>query len=133
MLFKYSTAHPSQTLLDSLPRVPLLLESDSQSLEVIGLVDSGSTINVLPYSAGLRLGLTWDERKARIPLSGNLSNTLAQPVLLVGTLGDYEPVQLTFAWIPKDNVPVILGQTNFFDQFQICFYRSKFVFEVKPR
>ena len=83
MFFKYSTVHPSQSLLDSLPRVPLLLESDSQSLEVVGLVDSGSTINVLPYSAGLQLGLTWDEQKVRIPLSGNLSNTLAQPVLLV--------------------------------------------------
>ena len=54
--FKYSTTDPSQDEFDSLPRLPLVLQLGSQSVEVVGLVDSGSTVNVLPYEVGLRLG-----------------------------------------------------------------------------
>jgi hypothetical protein len=56
MRFKYSTTSPSQNEFDSLPRVPLLLRQGDRVVETIGLVDSGATINVLPYEIGLQLG-----------------------------------------------------------------------------
>jgi hypothetical protein len=56
MRFKYSTSHPSQNEFDSLPRVPLVLRRGDQIVEGLGLVDSGATINVLPYEIGLQLG-----------------------------------------------------------------------------
>ncbi len=34
--------------------------------------------------------------------------------------------------IPEDDIPLILGQTNFFMEFDVCFYRSKLEFEIKP-
>lgn len=74
MRFKYSTTDPSQDEFDSLPHLPLALHFNSQSAEVIGLVDSGATVNVLPYEVGIRLGATWDDRKANIRLAGNLGN-----------------------------------------------------------
>ena len=55
MRFKYSTSHPSQNEFDSLPRVLLVLRRGDQIVEAIGLVDSGATINVLPYEIGLQL------------------------------------------------------------------------------
>ena len=58
MRFKYSTTDPSQNEFDSLPRLPLVLRLNNQGVEVVGLVDSDATVNVLPYEVGLRLGAT---------------------------------------------------------------------------
>jgi hypothetical protein len=38
-----------------------------------------------------------------------------------------------FAWVKRPKTPLILGQTNFFLEFDVCFYRSKMEFEVKPK
>jgi len=48
-------------------------------------------------------------------------------------IGDLPVVKLAFAWIRTNDVPLILGQTNFFMEFDVCFYRSRLEFEVKPR
>ena len=133
MRFKYSTTDPSQDEFDSLPRLPLLLRSNSQSVEVVGLVDSGATVNVLPYEVGIRLGATWDDRKANIRLAGTLGKLSAMPLFVTAQVGEFAPVRLAFAWVRSNNVPLILGQTNFFMEFDICFYRFKLEFEVKPR
>jgi hypothetical protein len=68
MRYSYSTLYPNQSQLDSLPRLPLILFANNKSVEVKGLVDSGATINVLPYSVGLALGAIWDNQKAVIRL-----------------------------------------------------------------
>ena len=133
MRFKYSTTDPSQDEFDSLPRLPLVLQYDRQTVEVVGLVDSGSTLNVLPYEVGIRLGGTWDDHKATIRLAGTLGNLNAVPLFVTAHVGAYEPVRLAFAWAKSNDVPLILGQTNFFMEFDVCFYRANLEFEVKPK
>jgi hypothetical protein len=133
MRLRYSTTNPSQDEFDSLPRLPLTLRLNNQSLEAVGLVDSGATINVLPYQAGIQLGATWDDDKATVRLAGNLGDLNAMPLFITAQLTEYAPVRLAFAWVKSDNVPLILGQTNFFLEFDVCFYRSKLEFEVTPK
>jgi hypothetical protein len=133
MRYQYSTTSPTQNEFDSLPRLPLVLQRDTLRIEAIGLVDSGATVNVLPYELGLHLGGTWDDRKAIIQLAGNLSNQPAMPFAAMAQIEDFSPSQLMFAWVKMPSVPMILGQTNFFLEFDVCFYRSKLEFEVKPR
>ena len=133
MRFTYSTTYPSQTQLDSMPRLPITLKLNSSSVDVFGLVDSGATINVLPFSIGQQLGATWDSQKAVIRLAGNIANSLAQPIVIKAEIGQFSPVSLAFAWVSHDNTPVILGQTNFFNEFEVCFFRTVFEFEVKPK
>ncbi|MDZ7414264.1 MAG: hypothetical protein ONB15_12130 [candidate division KSB1 bacterium] len=133
MRFKYSTTDPSQNEFDSLPRLPLVLRLSDQSVEVVGLVDSASTINVLPYEVGIRLGAIWDERKANLRLAGTLGNLNAMPLFVMAQVSQFAPVRLAFAWVKSNDVPLILGQTNFFMEFDICFYRSQLEFEVKPK
>jgi hypothetical protein len=133
MRFKYSTTDPLQDEFDSLPRLPLVLRLGSQSIEVVGLVDSASTINVLPHSVGLRLGASWDEKQANIRLAGTLGNLNAMPLFVTAQVGQFAPVRLAFAWVKSNEVPLILGQTNFFMEFDVCFYRSQLEFEVKPQ
>lgn len=133
MRFKYSTTSPTQNEFDSLPRLPLILHQEDHRVEAIGLVDSGATVNVLPFELGLQLGGIWDDRKAIIQLAGNLSNQPAMPFSAIGKIGDFPQAKLLFAWVKRPNTPLILGQTNFFIEFDVCFYRSKLEFEVQPK
>lgn len=128
MLFDYPTYNRKRTL----PRIPIILENENRRIEAIGLVDSGSSTNVLPYRFGLALGLVWESSQMRIKLTGNLANYPAQPVIILGEIGEYKPVRLSFAWSQTDSVPLILGNTNFFDQFEILFYRNEGKIEIKP-
>lgn len=133
MRFKYSTTDPAQDEFDSLPRLPLVLRLNERSLEVVGLVDSGATVNVLPYEVGIRLGATWEESEATIRLAGTLGEWNALPLFVTAQVGDYTPVRLAFAWVKSNHTPLILGQTNFFMEFEVCFYRAKLEFEIKPQ
>lgn len=133
MRFKYSITSPTQNEFDSLPRLPLSIYQDDRRIEAVGLVDSGATVNVLPYELGLQLGNIWDDRRAIIQLAGNLSNQAAIPLSVSAQIEDFPSVKLVFAWVRSPNVPLILGQTNFFLEFDVCFYRSKAEFEVKPK
>ena len=132
MRFPYLTADPAQSEVESLPRLPLILHGQRQLAEV-GLVDSGATVNVLPYSLGSRLGAVWDDRKATIRLAGNLGNFPAMPLVVTAEIGNFAPVRLAFAWTQAEKVSLILGQMNFFMEFDVCFFRSRFEFEVNPK
>ena len=133
MRFRYSTTDPAQNEFDSLPRIPIILRREGRTIGALGLVDSGATINVLPYEIGLQLGDAWEDSRAIIQLAGNLGNQSAIPFFAMVQVGDIAPIQLAFAWTRNPNAPLILGQTNFFMEFDVSFYRSKMEFEVKPK
>jgi hypothetical protein len=42
-------------------------------------------------------------------------------------------LDLAFAWVKSDQVPLILGQMNFFNEFQVCFERYNLEFEIIPK
>ena len=132
MRFKYSTTDPSQDEFDALPRLPLVLRLNSQSVEVVGLVDGAATVNALPYEVGIRLGAIWGDRKATIRLAGSPGNVNAMPLFVTAQVGEVS-VRLAFAWVRSNNVPLILGQTNFFMEFDVCFYHPELEFEVRSR
>ena len=133
MKFKYSVSDSTQSEFDSLPRVTLSLYCNNSQAAVSGLVDSGATINVLPYHIGIQLGEIWDDRKAYIRLAGNLGDFMGIPLAVNTIIGNFKPVRLAFAWIKSDHIPLILGQTNFFMEFDVCFYRSRLEFEIMPK
>lgn len=57
----------------------------------------------------------------------------ARGLVVVGQISDFSPVRLAFAWAKSNDPPVILGQLNFFMEFDVCFYRSQLGFEVRPQ
>ena len=57
----------------------------------------------------------------------------ARALLLTGKVREFAPVRLAFGWTRSNNVPVILGQVNFFMEFDICFYRSRLLFEIRVK
>ncbi len=116
-----------------LPFLPITLINDHNSLTVSGLLDSGATVNVLPYNLGRQLGLEWEKQTISMNLTGNLANYESRAVLLTGKINDLAPFNLAFAWTKAENISLILGQVNFFIEFDVCFYRSQLLFEITPK
>ncbi len=115
------------------PYLPLMLTYQGRSLDVLALLDTGSTVNVLPYEIGLQLGAVWEEQTLSIPLAGNIARLEARGLLISATIGRFTPVNLAFAWTQANDVPLILGYLNFFSEFDVCFYGSQLAFEVCPK
>jgi hypothetical protein len=97
-----------------MPYLPLTLTNEGRSIEVMALLDTGASVNVLPYDIGVQLGAVWEDQTVSIPLSGNLASSEARGLVLAGTVSPFSPVLLAFAWTQSTDAPVILGHMNFF-------------------
>ncbi len=131
--FKYTEMIPGLGEPGRQPYAPILVTWQEKTVSAHGLVDSGAATNVLPFDLGIELGLDWSEQKTPLRLTGNLGKHESRAVLLTATVHDFAPVMLAFAWTQMPKVPLILGQVNFFAEFDICFFRSRGVFEIRPR
>ena len=118
-----------------MPLVDLKLSKGAKGLTVSALVDSGASLNILPLDVGLELGLVWDEQNYVIDLGGVLKGTQAYGVVLEAQIGDSTPTHLAFAWVnrPSSQIRTLLGQVNFFQEYDVYFYGSEQAFEIKPR
>ena len=116
-----------------MPYLPLELQYKNQKVTTTALLDTGATVNVLPFSIGIQLGAIWEDQSISLQLGGNLANFEARALFIDASIEGFSPVQLAFAWTYADNVPVLLGQTNFFMQFDVLFSRSSLFFEVLPK
>lgn len=90
-------------------------------------------MNVLPYEAGLILGLQWNNETTTVQLTGNLAQYEARVVMTSTIISEFAPVNLIWAWTQAPQVPLILGQVNFFLEFDVCFYRSQKRFSIRPK
>ncbi|NET50733.1 MAG: hypothetical protein F6K09_18995 [Merismopedia sp. SIO2A8] len=115
---------------DALPKIPITLHRADFSVSTNALLDTGSTVNLLPYDIGVQLGAIWEEQTVRLPLAGNLASVEARGLFTSIQLKNLEPVRLAFAWARASQVPFILGQTNFFREFDVCFQRSRQVLDI---
>lgn len=115
------------------PYLPFTLVHQQVSVTTSGLLDTGASVNVLPYSIGVELGYDWERQITELSLTGNLAQYEARVVLAQAVIRQFVPVQLVFAWTKATNVPLILGQVNFFMEFDVCFYRSQLEFAVSPK
>ena len=125
---------PGEAAPSPLMPVELSLPTSGGSVSADGLLDTGASVNVLPYRLGLALGADWSSSTSpSLRLSGNLAGYEAHALILMVCVGRFAPVRLVFAWTRAEQVPLILGQTNFFMEFDVCFYRSRSSFDVRPK
>lgn len=116
-----------------MPYLPLVLMLGNRSLEVMALLDTGASVNVLPYEVGLQLWAVWENQTVSIPLSGNFAQSDSRGLVVTGTIANFPSILLGFAWTEMRDTPVILGHMNFFAEFNVCFYRHELAFEVCPK
>jgi hypothetical protein len=114
------------------PLLPITL-TGARTISVSGLLDTGATVNVLPYTVGEQLGAIWEKQSTPVRLSGNLAACEARALIVSAVVGELPAVRLAFAWARADDVPILLGQVNFFMEFDVCFYRLRAMFEVRPK
>ena len=131
--FPYISVGQLSASLEWMPFLPLKLSRGIDTEDVFGLVDSGASVSVLPYQIGLKLGAIWENQMPLFRLGGNLANYESRGLVLKVKIGDFQSIKLAFAWTKAENVPVILGQTNFFSIFDICFHLQDKQFELKMR
>ena len=126
--------HAAPTLGNAgwMPFLPITLSRKRVQLADLALVDSGSSTNILPYNIGLQLGFDWNQIVGHLPLGGMLANHPAKPVLLEAVVASFPPVLLAFAWAQGPVPRTLLGQTNFFMEFDISFYRARGYFNIQP-
>jgi hypothetical protein len=113
--------------------MPLILAHNSFTLKASGLLDTGATVNVLPYDLGRQLNAIWEQQRTISRLAGNLARFEARAILVTATVGSFAPVPLAFAWARTNDIPLILGQVNFFLEFDVCFFRGRGFFEIRPK
>ena len=131
MRFPYVPADDLPTSL--MPRLSLVLSYGNRSVKVVGLLDTGAAVNVLPYGIGLALGAVWEDQKFSVPLVGSLGRFEARGLAVFAShpqLNPDNPVRLVCAWTRAEDAPVLFGQLNFFMEFDVCFYRSQSVFDI---
>ena len=114
-----------------MPLLPLTLQANSLQQEVIALVDTGASVNVLPYEVGIALGFRWEDQVVPVELGGNLGAAEARAIALVASIGEFAPTRLVFAWSRQAGFRPILGQMNFFLEFDTCFFRAEGTFEIR--
>ena len=131
--FPYKIIDSSLGMVDRMPYLPLTLSLDGQSLNTEGLLDTGASVNVLPYELGLQLGLIWEDETLSVLLAGNLARFEARAVVVDAQVSSLSRVNLAFAWTRATDVPLILGQANFFFGFEVCFFRARSEFEIRPK
>ena len=131
--YPYLTRDPALGAVGFLPFLPITLTLGQSRVQVMGLLDCAATVNVLPFAVGTQLGADWNKQTVPIRLTGNLANEEARGLLLMATVGKFPPVQLAFAWTKSIAVPVLLGEVNFFMEFDVYLSRARLIFEVQPK
>jgi hypothetical protein len=131
--FAFTEVDPKLGALSTLPYLPIILSYQNQSIRGSGLLDTGSSVNVLPYEMGLSLGAVWEKQTLSIPLGGTLAKFEARALVLTANVDKFGAVELAFAWTQNRNAPLILGHMNFLLEFDVCFYRSELAFEISPK
>ena len=131
--FSYTDTAASRAEGSLLAYMPITLRHETHVMTASGLLDTGSTFNVLPYPLGLQLGFVWEQQPTRVHLTGSLARLPARGVIVSGQMASFPPVELAFAWTESKDVPMILGQVNFFMEFDVCFFRSQAAFEINPK
>lgn len=116
-----------------MPMVPIELISPHAAVQATGLVDSGATVSVMPFDLGIKLGLDWHKQhRYPIQLTGNLANYAARGVAIDAVVRPFPTVRQLFAWT-QANPPLILGNYNFFLEFDVCFFLARMCIEVQPK
>ena len=83
MRFPYTAVDNTPASL--MPTLLMNLRIGGHSIEVSGLLDTGSAVNILPYRTGLQLGAEWEEQTTTIPLVGSLGRFEARALVIMAS------------------------------------------------
>lgn len=92
--FPYINAHPAIGEAGFRPFMLITLMYQQSLIATSALLDTGATVNVLPYPLGLELGYVWERQTASLNLTGNLAQYEARVVTVDAGVGRFEPTRV---------------------------------------
>jgi hypothetical protein len=102
------------------PRFPSLRAHAGLSVSANALLDTkfyGQSITLRHRALGCNLGGT----NCLLAIGGKSARVEARGLFVYVQIGNLEPVRLAFAWAKTSQIPLILGQTNFFENLMSVF------------
>ncbi|MCP4379502.1 MAG: hypothetical protein GY794_25440 [bacterium] len=113
-----------------LPRLPVGLVSFTTHVQDLeALIDSCSSTNVLPRRIGDTLGFEWRESDAIELTKVRKVRAISERVGVV--FQHFGILELSFAWIQDDSIPLLFGQLDFFEHFRVCFDAAEHSFTLE--
>jgi hypothetical protein len=109
---RYPFAPISSAKTSFRPSLPLALTYQQNPLNVSGLLDTGASVNVMPYPVGIALGFSWERQTTALSLTGNLAQFEARVVLVQATVAQFKSVQIVFAWNKLRTFHSFLGKST---------------------
>ena len=109
------------------PVVPVIMSNGDKQEAGTFYVDSGADISLIPRTTGKRLGFTIEKEDIR-EVKGIGERGI--PILirkLKLQIGDKE-INAEVAWSLVEEVPLLLGRKDVFDNFEITFKDNKTIF-----
>lgn len=113
--------------------MPVVIKNRQRTIRALALVDSGADLNVMPYRMGIALGGIWEEEREFLGIAGLSATADTRLMHVEVTVGRLPVARMGFTWTQSDAIDLVLGQVNFFSRFDVCFYRSRNIFEIALR
>lgn len=116
----------------SRPVASVILQNGSMNVQVQFYIDSGADLTMIPFRFGRALGLEHAPTDAVRELRGvsgvGIPYVLKNVVLNFGE----RTIAARVAWTLVEDVPLLLGRIDIFNQFEITFNESKGWIDFKP-
>jgi aspartyl protease len=135
MKFRYQKQvdylHP-QLPWKSRPFVRVRLSFNDQHQAVFALIDSGADVSLFHISMAKTLGITTFEQDGWVAGISGEKTPIYYQTLALQLAGSDEPISIRAGFVDLPGVSALLGQSDFFQHFKICFERSKDAIEIRP-
>lgn len=116
--FSFTQMNRELGAFSALPYLPLTLTYQNCSLQVSGLLDTGASVNVLPYEIGLGLGAIWERQTLAVPLGGNLAKFEARALVLRANVDRFALCRISFCLDKGQKCSFNSGADEFFSSIR---------------
>jgi len=127
--FKYANVPRKDGSLRRAPFIPTYIRDKNEKLlKFITLVDSGADTTVIPKDAAIILGLKEGEKEEQTGGIGGFVRVKTSRMAFQ-IIGEHEKYNLDVPVLvlqdPNDDVPILLGRSGFFENFDITFRQNE--------
>ena len=127
MSFRYKEIKRPNGIIIKAPYIPITLKSEKESLDFIGLIDSGADISVIPREAADILGLKIEKEDEATGIGGKAKTSDSHLNIKIQKGHEKCEFRLPIKILLQENseIPILLGRLEFFDNFNIIFEQSE--------
>lgn len=133
--FKYKLiSRPDPVGESHAPMIPLLLKGDKKAVSVLGLLDSGADFTVIPKDLAEYLGLDLSSKREKVRGIGSVLEAIPSKVIVVVQKGHEAyslRVRCKVIESLDEDLPVLLGRIDFFQNFSITIDESGGTIKLK--